>query len=181
MDPTLLPLLNRLDSLSEEFRELREGVHKAIQVAGNLTRRWPSPAHARCWRYVVRDVYERRVKEPAGSRPLENLLQRLVKDKFLPGRLDAYANAIRQLGNVGTHSFGEKITVADVNQSLSQLTFILEWYFEYERPGMAAAEATVSVIPPIPVRGNHEGRQQEQAPQDSARQAGGRWKSRGYC
>lgn len=178
MDPTLLPLLNRLDSLSEEFRELREGVHKAIQVA-EFDPEMALTRARKVLEYVVRDVYERRVKEPAGTRPLENLLQRLVKDKFLPGRLDAYANAIRQLGNVGTHSFGEKITVADVNQSLSQLTFILEWYFEYERPGMAAAEATVSVIPPIPVRGNHEGRQQEQAPQDSARQAGGRWKSRG--
>ena len=39
--------------------------------------------------YVIRDVYERRIKEPPGTRPLENLLQRLVKDGHFPDRLDA--------------------------------------------------------------------------------------------
>src|SRR5207237_1223987 len=34
------------------------------------------------------------------------------------------------------------ITVVDVHQSLSQLTYILEWYFEHERPGPAGAKAT---------------------------------------
>jgi WD40 repeat protein len=143
MDPSLKPLLDRLDSLSEEFRELSEGVRRAILVA-EVDPEMALTRARKVLEYVVRDVYERRVKEPPGTRPLENLLQRLVKDKFLPGRLDAYANAIRQLGNVGTHNFGEKITVADVNQSLGQLTFILEWYFEHERPVPAAEQATAA-------------------------------------
>jgi hypothetical protein len=91
--------------------------------------------------YVVRDVFERRVKEPPGTRPLENLLQRLVKEGFFPERLDAYANTVRKLGNVGTHNFGERITASDVYQSLTQLMPILEWYFEVERP-----EAGVSLV-----------------------------------
>jgi hypothetical protein len=84
--------------------------------------------------FVVRDVYQRRTGEEVGTRPLENVLQRLVKDGHLPKRLAAYANAVRELGNVGTHAFGEAITKADVAQSLAQLTAILEWYFEHERP-----------------------------------------------
>src|SRR5262245_42460257 len=84
--------------------------------------------------YVIRDVYSRRYSEPPGTRPLENLLQRLVKDGHFPDKLDAYATTIRKLGNVGTHTFGEKVTVDDVYQSLAQLMVILEWYFEVERP-----------------------------------------------
>src|SRR5262249_50544158 len=49
-------------------------------------------------------------------------------------KLDAYANTIRKLGNVGTHTFGGNLTTADVHQSLSQLAPILDWYFESERP-----------------------------------------------
>jgi hypothetical protein len=84
--------------------------------------------------FIIRDVFERRIQEPPGTRPLENLLQRIVKDGYFPDRLDAYANTIRKLGNVGTHGFGEKLTRADVHQSLTQLMPILEWYFEVERP-----------------------------------------------
>ena len=84
--------------------------------------------------------------EPPGSRPLENLIQRLVKDGYFPDRLDAYATTVRKLGNVGTHTFGEKITAADVYQSLTQLTPILEWYFEVERPEAAVA-TTVEATP----------------------------------
>jgi hypothetical protein len=49
--------------------------------------------------YFVRDVYERRVNEPPGTRPLENLLQRLVKDGYFPDRLNAcYAHGSRSRG-----------------------------------------------------------------------------------
>jgi formylglycine-generating enzyme required for sulfatase activity len=163
VDASLQPLLDRLDSLSEEFRELREGVRRAILVA-DLDPEMALTRARKVLEYVVRDVYERRVREPAGTRPLENLLQRLVKDKFLPGRLDAYANAIRQLGNVGTHSFGEKITAADVNQSLSQLTFILEWYFEHERPDPGGAKAAGSAPPPAADSRRHDTGPPKQGP-----------------
>src|ERR1700730_11062791 len=140
MDPPFQALLARLDHLSDQFGELRDGVQKAIQVADfdpemSLTRA------RKVLEYVIREGYERRIKEPPVTRPLENLLQRLVKDGFFPDRLDAYANTIRKLGNVGTHTFGEKITVADVYQSLSQLSYVLEWYFDRERPEAAGQQA----------------------------------------
>lgn len=133
MDPCFESLLCRLDHLSSQFRELKEGVSKAIRIADED----PEMALTRARKvleYVIRDIFERRRKEPPGTRPLENLLQLLVKDGHFPDRLDAYATTIRKLGNVGTHSFGEKVTVADVYQSLTQLMPILEWYFEVERP-----------------------------------------------
>ncbi len=133
MDPSLQLLLQRIDRLSDEFRELREGVHKAVAVA-DLDPEMALTRARKVLEYIVRDIFERRVKEPAGARPLENLLQRLVKDGHMPPRLEAYASAIRILGNVGTHRFGENVTAADVHQSLEQLMLILEWYFEVERP-----------------------------------------------
>jgi hypothetical protein len=84
--------------------------------------------------YVVRDVFVRRVGEPPGTRPLENLIQRLVKDGHFPPRLEAYTETIRKLGNVGAHHFGQRISAGDVYQSLAQLMPVLEWYFESERP-----------------------------------------------
>lgn len=145
MDPSLQLLLQRIDRLSDEFRELREGVHKAVAVA-DLDPEMALTRARKVLEYIVREVFERRLKEPAGTRPLENLLQRLVKEGHMPPRLEAYASAIRILGNVGTHRFGENVTAADVHQSLAQLMPILEWYFEVERPEAKLARPE----PPLP-------------------------------
>ncbi len=83
---------------------------------------------------MVREVFERRVGQRAGTQPLENLLQRIVKDGFRPRRVAAYANTVRELGNLGAHSFGERVSQSDVLSSLTQLTVILDWYFLEEWP-----------------------------------------------
>jgi formylglycine-generating enzyme required for sulfatase activity len=146
MDPSVQALLGRLAHLSDEYSELRDGVQKAVQVA-DVDPEMALTRTRKVLEYVVRDVYQRRIGEPAGTRPLENLLQRLVKDGHFSDRLDAYANTIRKLGNVGTHTFGEKVAVADVRQSLTQLVLILEWYFEVERPEGLADKQTVGARP----------------------------------
>jgi hypothetical protein len=106
MEPRFEDVLRRLEQLSAQVHELRDGIRQSVTIADqdpemSLTRA------RKVLEYVVRGVYERRVGESPGTRPLENLLQRLVKDGHLPKRLAAYANAIRELGNVGTHGFGE--------------------------------------------------------------------------
>jgi Inner membrane component of T3SS, cytoplasmic domain/Domain of unknown function (DUF4145) len=133
MDRTFQELIERLNHLSGEFDELRSGVLRAIRIADDDTEMALTRAR-KVLEYMVREVYERRVEEPPGTRPLENLLQRPVKDGHFPGRLSAYANTVRMLGNVGTHNFGERISAGDVYQSLTQLMPVLEWYFEVERP-----------------------------------------------
>jgi formylglycine-generating enzyme required for sulfatase activity len=135
MEPSLRDLITRLDVLSDGASELREGVRKAVLVA-DLDPEMALTRARKVLEYVVREVFERRINEPPGTRPLENLLQRLLKDGFFPERLDAYANFVRKLGNVGTHHFGEGISAGDVYQSLAQLMPILEWYFEVERPDL---------------------------------------------
>ena len=144
----LQSLTGRLDQLSDQFWELREGVRMAMVVA-DVDPEMALTRGRKVLEYVVREVYERRVNEDPGTRPLENLLQRLVKDGHFPDRLDAYANTIRKLGNVGTHSFGAKITAADVQQSLTQLMLILEWYLEVERPETLGQQPAQASLPPV--------------------------------
>jgi hypothetical protein len=78
--------------------------------------------------FVVHDWYERSFQENPGSRPLENLIQRLIKEQKLPKKLAASANLIRELGNVGAHGFGEGVGVGDVEGAVGHLVPLLEWY-----------------------------------------------------
>lgn len=147
MDPAVQTLLERLEHLSDQFRELRDGIRKAVNIASED----PEMALTRARKvleYVVRDIYQRRINEPPGTRPLENLLQRLVKDGYFPDRLDAYATTVRKLGNVGTHMFAENVAITDVYRSLAQLMPILEWYFEVERPEAWDGGVQTTTIPP---------------------------------
>jgi Domain of unknown function (DUF4190)/Domain of unknown function (DUF4145) len=137
MDTQFQDLIDRLDHLSGEFDDLRELIRKAIRLADKD----PEMALTRVRKvleYVVHDAYQMLVKEPPGTRPLENLLQRLVKDGHLPPHLAPYTTLIRELGNAGTHHSEGKYKILDVNVSLIQLRSILEWYFQRVRPNAAA-------------------------------------------
>ena len=142
MDNQFNDLIDRLDHLSGQFEELRGLIRKAIRLADND----PEMALTRVRKvleYVVHDAYQRLVKKPPGTQPLENLLQILVKDGHLPPHLAPYTNLIRELGNVGTHRADGKYKMVDVNVSLIQLRAILDWYFEVVRPDAA-------VLPVLP-------------------------------
>jgi formylglycine-generating enzyme required for sulfatase activity len=132
-DPSTQLLLRRLDQLSDEFRDLKEGVRKALNISDDD----PEMALTRARKvleYVVQDVFRLRYNEKPGSKPLEQLLHRLVSDGHIPRRLGAYANNVRELGNIGVHAHGEEVTKEDVRRSLDNLTTIIEWYFEKVRP-----------------------------------------------
>jgi hypothetical protein len=65
MDPSLRTLLDRL---ADEFREVREGVRKAVDIAD----RDPEMALTQVRKVlelVVHEVYQRRLAEPPGTRP----------------------------------------------------------------------------------------------------------------
>jgi hypothetical protein len=127
------PLLLLVERISDEWRDLREGIHRALRIADAD----PEMALARTRKVLdllLRDVYQRRLNQPAGTRPLENLIQQLVKEGCFPARLEAYATAVRLLGNVGVHRFEQDVGPADVNRALLQLLPILEWFFAVERP-----------------------------------------------
>jgi len=138
-------LIARLDLLDLRSPDIRDGFHKAVRLASDD----PEMAVTRARKvleHVVRDVFVRRVKEPPGTRPLENLLQRLVKDGHLPERLCAYADIVRKLGSIGMHQSDETVTADDARTSLSQLMPILEWYSATVREGVDTSGSTKPTI-----------------------------------
>jgi hypothetical protein len=153
MEERFHDLLHRLDLFPARCRELGNGIRLAVAIA-ELDPEMALTRARKVLDHLVRQVYGYRVGEPAGSRPLENLLQRLVKDGHLPRRLAAYANAVRELGNIGTH-FEEPVTLADVAFSLSLLMVIVKWYAEESNVGGATPDCS-------PVR--RKGRRRAQAP-----------------
>jgi len=139
-------LVRGLDQLLAKERELRAGVEKAIHIASEDPRMALGRARM-VLELVVRDVYDRRFHEPPGARPLERLIQRLDSEGGLPGQFDSAA-LLRSLSEPGTAHWGEKIAPADVHQSLTELTQILNWYIEVEQPdalGQSSAERQESV------------------------------------
>jgi hypothetical protein len=149
----LRDLERRVASLSDEFRELREGMQRALLIAEQD----PEMALTRARKVleqIVREVFVARCAEDPGTRPLENLIQRLVKDGHMPTLVEAYASTVRKLGNVGTHAFGESISREDVARSLAQLLLILDWYFTMKGPaapaGTSSANAAREARAPLP-------------------------------
>jgi len=137
-DPELRAALARAEAWPQGASEARDGVRRAIDIAERdaemaLTR------IRKVLEWVVRAVYEAKVGKPAGTNPLDNLIDRIVKDGHFPKRLEAYAAAVRKLGNLGTHGHGETVTVADVKSSLSQVEPIVAWHCGFE---VAFAETT---------------------------------------
>jgi len=80
---------------------------------------------------VVREVYERRIGEPAGTRPLEKIVERLVKERYLS---DRFGTGRLLNKDVGFANPAKTITAAEAQDSLSQLREILKWYTEVEQP-----------------------------------------------
>ncbi len=146
-----------MEHLSGQFDELRDLVAKAVLLADNDTEMALTRIR-KVLEWLIKDAYQRLVKSPPGTQPLENLLQRLLKDGHLPLHLAPYTTFIRELGNAGAHHPEGQHTVLDVNVSLIQLRAILDWYFQTVRPDAAAVSETpdpsrASVELPKPVGG----------------------------
>ncbi|MEZ0606473.1 DUF4145 domain-containing protein [Paraburkholderia sp. IW21] len=137
--------MHRLDSLTDELFELRQEIRLTFQLA-EIDPRMTLTRTRRVLEYVVNEVYRRHFNEDPGTRPLENLLQRLIKEHLLPPKIATYASGIREMGNLGTHGRGDEILPSDAQHSLDQLVVILLWYFEQERPDSLSA-STVAARP----------------------------------
>ena len=136
-------LMQRLDSLSGELLELRQEIKLTLQLA-DIDPRMTLTRTRRVLEYVVNEVYRRHFNEDPGTRPLENLLQRLIKEHILPPKVGTYASGIRAMGNLGTHGKGDEILPSDAQHSIDQLVVILLWYFEQERPESLAGSTASS-------------------------------------
>ncbi len=76
MDPTLQDVLARLDRVSGQVEELRDGVRQAVAIA-ELDPDMALTRARKVLEFIIRDVFRRHTGEEPGTRPLENLLQQL--------------------------------------------------------------------------------------------------------
>jgi hypothetical protein len=142
---------SQLERLGTEFEEIKRSLAQLRRIAK------PDPAMAlvrarRVLEYVIRELFRRYVPEKAGTRPLDNLVARLVKDEVLDAHVKGYVDQVRELGNAAAHgAVGHEFSEADAFRALDALLVVLEWYFKKEKIGdidqlrqeVAADEATV--------------------------------------
>lgn len=117
----------RIDSIPEEFRAFRESLNKAIAISV-IDKDMSLVRIRKILDFIAGDLFEKFVGEQAGTRPLENLLQRLVKDSIIPRRILVHADGVRSFGNVGAHYLGETTSIDDVKICLEQILIVIEWY-----------------------------------------------------
>ncbi|HEV3415991.1 MAG TPA: DUF4145 domain-containing protein, partial [Pirellulales bacterium] len=134
LESLLLGLLTRLEHLPGEYEQLRDGVQRLAKIADGD----PEMALTRARKIlelVIYDVYMRRFDEPSGKRDLVELIDRLFKEGQIPPLIQANAHYVRNLGNVGTHGGGPRVTLAEVGYSLRQLMPVIEWYVDAKQSG----------------------------------------------
>jgi uncharacterized protein (TIGR03067 family) len=153
MDPTVREAVERLEDrlsrLSSQMDEMRQNVRQVAAVAEADPEMALTKAR-KVLESVLRRVWEHFIpNEPIGTRPLEEVLQRLQKNGYLPRKQAAYAVAVKELGNVGTHVHDEKVDKKDVAQALNPLIAVLEWYFDQDWVEGGAAAKKDREDPPI--------------------------------
>jgi hypothetical protein len=112
-------LLTNKQELWQSFQKARDVAEAEPEVSLNRARK--------VLERVVREVYERRIGEPAGPRSLEKLVERLKKDGYFTDRFGTSTLLNKDVGFVNPT---KTITAAEVQDSLTQLAEILKWYTE---------------------------------------------------
>jgi formylglycine-generating enzyme len=123
-------LSNDVDHLSAQVEELRESV-RHVAVVADVDPAMALTAARKVLDRILHRVWEHHIpQEPIGTRPLEEILQRLSKGGFMPRKQVAFATTVKELGNFGTHVHDEKTEKSDVAQALGPLILIMEWFVE---------------------------------------------------
>jgi hypothetical protein len=156
-DPELQQRIQRIEYGLEQVGsllvpvEISDGVKKAITLC-NIDPEMALGRARKVLDFILADLYKREFARPAGTQPLENLIQQLAKANKLPRTMVAYANSVRELGNVGIHGSGEAITQDDVISSLENLMRLVAWYCDQVRPSgdVPSPSPPVEPDPPIP-------------------------------
>src|SRR4051812_14944038 len=147
MSDPLFNLSERLERLAARDWEVGEDMREAIQCAGRDSVSCAIRAR-RVLEHVVREIHDRRVGEPSGTRPFENILARVVRDGHFPEELAGFVGAVKGLANRVAHDSNKTYPVEYLIPALDQVLLVLEWYFEHERPDHPGGIAAPSAGPP---------------------------------
>ncbi len=134
-NPSIARTQAEIERLSKAFDDIKRSLEQFKRLAQ------PDPAMAlvrarRVLEYVIRDLFQRHISEKPGTRPLDNLIARLVQENILDLHLKAYVDQVRELGNAATHGeIGKEFSEADAYRALDALMVVLDWYFKREQIG----------------------------------------------
>jgi hypothetical protein len=129
MNRTVQELSNLLDFIPPRFAELEYRVRKALELAEID----PEAALVRTRKtleWIAARLFERhigkiRLDEPP---PLEQMIRQLFTGGHLPKVMASYANAVRELGNVGAHDQTRRVDSRDLAMAVRNLMPVIEWY-----------------------------------------------------
>jgi hypothetical protein len=124
----LSKVLSRLDSMETKMDEMRQDVLRSLEflekdpdvVVLKLRRNLEA---------IVRDLFTTRIKQDPGTRPMEELIRTLRREKQIPRVVATHMNTVREIGNLGAHPLdpGERIGLDDVAPGLHAFVSIFEW------------------------------------------------------
>jgi hypothetical protein len=149
MDPrSQAALRQQIDQKIDQFSaDLKEDILRAIDIS----ERAPEMALIQIRKLLekmLRKVYVRRLGMKAGTQPLENIAQRLVKEQILPQRVASYVSVIRELGNTGAHAErvpgqrATEVTPQDCWHALQALEPVFDWYADEEGPAVVDTDTS---------------------------------------
>jgi eukaryotic-like serine/threonine-protein kinase len=138
-------LIHSLKDLIKDQQELWDGLQRARDIA-DKDPEWSLNRARKVLERIAREIYERRVGEPAGTRSLEKIVERLLQDWYLPDKLDL--DALLSTAVTGVRAKG--VTSSDAEHALTQLVEILKWYTEVERPDGVGQLPAPKRQPPSP-------------------------------
>jgi hypothetical protein len=129
MNRTVQELSYLLDSIPPRFAELEYRVRKALELAEID----PEAALVRTRKtleWITARLFERhigkiRLDDPP---PLEQMIRQLFTGGHLPKVMASYANAVRELGNVGAHDQSRRVDARDLSMAVRNLMPVIEWY-----------------------------------------------------
>src|SRR5580704_2352831 len=138
-------LIHSLKDLIKDQQELWDGLQRARDVA-DKDPEWSLNRARKVLERIAREIYERRIGEPAGTRSLEKIVERLLQEWYLPDKFELDA----LLSTAVTANRTQAVTSGDAERALSQLAEILEWYAEVERPDGVGRLLAPKRQPPSP-------------------------------
>jgi hypothetical protein len=158
----LAELQQRLENLAEHPKWLEgEELKKALEFADSSPKQSLDTTRG-VFEVIIRDAHKQNFGETK-SKPMETLLDDLVKANRLPKQLEAGALFIWKQGSTSIHMMG-KVTKKDAYRALDFLFEIIEWRILNERPrgeavGTGPISPTLSNAKPVlPSQGAKKGR-----------------------
>ena len=140
-------LIRGLERLFADKNELGVRVHKASKLADDDPEIALVPSR-KVLEVAIREMYERRIGEPAGTRTLEKLTFRLAENECFPHGLDV-PGIVQRLEGFLARVPTKNSTKVETSELLAEVMAIVRWYMTVEQPnsiGLASSHSSKHLL-----------------------------------